>query len=232
LDLVQNASASEQQQLGDDELRDDWRKTVLEHASMDLSFPTDKLPALQDVARRFEKQKMGKYFAGLWGDTLIDWLGLTPFSLDTFHWSGTEPMQVRYTILAKVVYAETTPLGSDPKGPVRAREVHICSPWKQLTNVRVLKRWLDESEERTDSDLAHMSSTTGTIWTSRSIDSSLHVTETSLEVVEIIVMQYAATDHVNYGIPALRINRDFEPHTSEYRAPRHNPMHANFREGR
>lgn len=71
LDLLQNASAFEQQQIGDDKLQDDWRKTVLEYASMDLSFPTDKLPAIQGVAKRFGKQKMCRYYAGLWEDTLM-----------------------------------------------------------------------------------------------------------------------------------------------------------------
>lgn len=56
-----------------------WERIVTEYSSLELSKPTDKLPAVSGVAKQFAKPKsLGRYLAGLWENTLhLDMLWFT-----------------------------------------------------------------------------------------------------------------------------------------------------------
>lgn len=48
-----------------------WASIVRIYSRLDLSFPTDILPALSGIASRFQPFKKGRYLAGLWEDSLL-----------------------------------------------------------------------------------------------------------------------------------------------------------------
>jgi hypothetical protein len=59
--------------LSDSSLR--WMKIVEEYTSLDLTFQTDKLPAIAGVAKQFRRCLSNtRYMAGLWEECLVDGL--------------------------------------------------------------------------------------------------------------------------------------------------------------
>lgn len=48
-----------------------WRKVVQQYSNLQLSFRSDKLPALSGLADRFQQQTGQKYWAGLWENSFI-----------------------------------------------------------------------------------------------------------------------------------------------------------------
>ena len=48
-----------------------WHSIVYSYSRLQLSYPSDILPALQGVATRVATERQTRYLAGLWEDTLI-----------------------------------------------------------------------------------------------------------------------------------------------------------------
>lgn len=55
---------------GSSDYRRRWHDLVEEYTKTSLTFLTDKLPALQGIAKRVQTQRKSAYYAGLWEDSL------------------------------------------------------------------------------------------------------------------------------------------------------------------
>ncbi len=128
---------------------ENWRVLLRRYTSLELTFESDRLPALSGLAKFHQSSKgAGQYLAGLWRDDLLQSLlwrawssGLTirpspyraptwsPFSL-TLNAGVIESDRrtIRYKVtdgsrlekaLAEVLDAECTPAGEDPTGAVK-----------------------------------------------------------------------------------------------------------------
>jgi hypothetical protein len=63
-----------------------WHGIVYSYSRLQLSYPSDMLPALQGVATRVAAERQSRYYAGLWEDTLIPdllWRTIAPSSPGT-----------------------------------------------------------------------------------------------------------------------------------------------------
>jgi hypothetical protein len=49
-----------------------WHDIVADYSKLELSVDTDRLPAFSGLAKRAERQRSGRYLAGLWEDSLIE----------------------------------------------------------------------------------------------------------------------------------------------------------------
>jgi hypothetical protein len=117
-----------------------WRELVEQYSRLDLSFPSDRLPALSGLAKQMAKFRKVAYLAGLWESSIIDDLlwkaddpsrisnGLTP----TWSWARTNGA-IRYlsghqdsVVLCTVTEACCTPAGRDPHGEVKSGFLRAC----------------------------------------------------------------------------------------------------------
>jgi hypothetical protein len=83
-----------------------WHGIVYSYSRLQLSHPSDMLPALQGVATRVAAERQSRYYAGLWEDTLILdllWRTTAPSSPGTCHgdpqapsWSWASSRHVLY----------------------------------------------------------------------------------------------------------------------------------------
>jgi hypothetical protein len=51
---------------------DRWRHMVVDYAKLDLTYESDRLPALSGAAKQMQPHRSGKYLAGLWEDSLVE----------------------------------------------------------------------------------------------------------------------------------------------------------------
>ncbi len=126
-----------------------WHKIVYHYSKCQLTFPKDKLPALQGVAARMGKERpAAAYYAGLWGDNMLyDLLWITDnspvkrkqeeYRAPSWSWARStaavrwEPQDTNFHPEAEVVSVQTTPAGLDPMGEVTAGSLRIegiCLP--------------------------------------------------------------------------------------------------------
>lgn len=116
-----------------------WRSMVMEYAHLELSVPSDRLPAMAGAARQIHSRRNTPYLAGLWLDTLMEdilWSArrLVNEKASDWHapsWSWACPSAVIYyslgpliTQYATVLNVECSTLG-DPFGTVTAGSLTI-----------------------------------------------------------------------------------------------------------
>ena len=112
-----------------------WRETIAsQYSSFDLSFPTDRLPALAAIAEQFQTgRRKEKYLAGLWSGSLLEdllwccWehegkvLGRKkafdrPSSLPTWSWASLQTgARIRYVTHREIMTLDPLPLPHSPK---------------------------------------------------------------------------------------------------------------------
>lgn len=58
-----------------------WRMPVERYTNMDLTFESDRLPAISGLTTKFESRLQDGYFHGIWAGNLLpglNWLSFTP----------------------------------------------------------------------------------------------------------------------------------------------------------
>jgi hypothetical protein len=112
--------------------RHQWLQTVERYSPLHLTFPTDKLPALSGLAKRFLASKKDEYLAGMWKSTLLEDLAWRvqkpcpspqPWRAPSWSWVSVDgPVKIpgikRQNCHAKVIQVYCQPSTSDPTGPV------------------------------------------------------------------------------------------------------------------
>ncbi|KAH7309731.1 heterokaryon incompatibility protein-domain-containing protein [Stachybotrys elegans] len=90
----------------------DWKKTVSEFQGLQLTFETDRLPAIAALAERMMRFRRGKdtYIAGMWKNTLLSDLSWYHFGQSYPRPAGTTPSWSWASIQGNVMWAEATPL--------------------------------------------------------------------------------------------------------------------------
>lgn len=126
-----------------------WRRTIDEYSRKDLTYRSDKLPALSGLARAFSITSPGTYLAGLWRNSLLDdllWFALprnqglafrnSQYRAPTWSWASLDNASISYhhdrartiSYQAEVVKAETVLSGPDPTGAVSSGFIVLRAP--------------------------------------------------------------------------------------------------------
>jgi hypothetical protein len=120
-----------------------WSQLVTLYSAANLTYSSDKLPALSGIARRTREERGGAYVAGMWLDedmlAQLCWRTITPrerpvqrapswawASVDgqvRYHIHGERTMETKY---ARVLDAQMDLLGTDPFGQVRGGELRLA----------------------------------------------------------------------------------------------------------
>jgi len=66
----------------------DWRNLVCYYKTLDLTFQTNTLPALQGIAKAIQIVRNCSYCARLWEDTLVEYL--------LWHYTRLDPSKVPF----------------------------------------------------------------------------------------------------------------------------------------
>lgn len=89
------------------QLRQRWYDIVSEFTGLQLSRPSDRLPALAGLAGDMQRHRWGRYLAGLWEDTIIfdlAWMGhgerADPWYAPTWSWASLERGRFSHVIHA------------------------------------------------------------------------------------------------------------------------------------
>lgn len=148
-------------------MNDKWRKTVREYVELDLTYESDRLPALSGLAKHIQKEYgRGKYLAGLWDDSLLEdlmwWVreedvqnARRPkeWRAPSWSWAAVEA-RVQHRILpiktvhCKIVGAFVVPAYADMTGAVGAG----CLTLEGIV-VKALLRLCQSQADREDGDL-------------------------------------------------------------------------------
>lgn len=131
-----------------------WHDQVMEFSKRQLSFPSDKLPAISGVASKISGIISSEYIAGLWRNNLIrdmcwerhmfqsvKWQATAAWRAPTFSWVSVEgnifyndqAIAGNGTYVSEVIDAHCTLLGSSPFGQVVDGFVEIRGPLLQAS---------------------------------------------------------------------------------------------------
>jgi hypothetical protein len=115
---------------------DRWRQMVSDYAALDLTYESDRLPALSGAAKQMQAYRNGRYLAGLWEDSIVEdlmwWVKDDECQVSrrpkqwrapSWSWASLEsgfshriyPIKTTHCSILK---AECIPAGSDPTGSV------------------------------------------------------------------------------------------------------------------
>lgn len=115
-----------------------WHGIVYSYSRLQLSYPSDMLPALQGVATRVAIERQSRYHAGIWEDTIIPdllWRTTESSSPRTWKsdsqapsWSWASSRYVSHSLLQSIYFISTSlvtfipmpSLGDVPPVPVQA----------------------------------------------------------------------------------------------------------------
>ena len=90
----------------------DWKKTVSEYQGLQLTYESDRLPAIAALAERMMLIRRGedRYIAGMWKNTMLSDLSWYHFGRSYSKPTSTIPSWSWASIQGNVMWAETTPL--------------------------------------------------------------------------------------------------------------------------
>ncbi|KAH4001989.1 hypothetical protein HBI13_013140 [Parastagonospora nodorum] len=130
-----------------------WSDVVALYSAANMTYPSDKLPALSGIARRNHDERGGAYVAGMWldEDMLVQlcWRAIEPRvrpvqRAPSWAWTSVDG-QVRYQVrqegimetnYGRVLDAKMDLLGTDPLGQVRGGELRLaCQGILEATRV-------------------------------------------------------------------------------------------------
>lgn len=132
--------------LGEVDDADQWRMIVKAYTQRQLTFASDKLPAIGGAASSMPQAKRSTYLAGLWRETLLLdllWQVMPGGTHLALTYPGTEQTVPSWSwasidrgvtwnplkspqLLAEVVAAESTIVGANPYGQVAAGRIKPC----------------------------------------------------------------------------------------------------------
>jgi hypothetical protein len=141
-----------------------WRKTVLEYTTLNLTYESDRLPALSALAARMLRRREGVgYIAGMWRDSLLADLAWTrghrlyPRSetlLPSWSWAATRGAVLYQAVLrpmVELVDLNYTSHGPPQLGKVRDAKITLRAPFRKVyfdMEEAKLNRWeQSESDE-------------------------------------------------------------------------------------
>lgn len=123
-----------------------WYDIVIHYVRLNFTFQEDIFPALQGLARHMQEERQCEYFAGLWGDTLLQdllWRVVSankarkeqPYLAPTWSWASVSGKLQWFTSLkrvfdqfqpqAQVVSIKTESVGADPLGALNGGRLCI-----------------------------------------------------------------------------------------------------------
>lgn len=125
-------------------MNDKWRRMVREYVELNLTYTSDRLPALSGLAKHIQQAYgRGRYLAGLWEDSLVEdlmwWVkedeaqhAWRPqeWRAPSWSWASLEG-QIEHRILpvnsthCEILEVEITPAGADPTGAVASGKLVI-----------------------------------------------------------------------------------------------------------
>jgi hypothetical protein len=125
-------------------MNDIWRKRVREYVELDLTYASDRLPALSGLAKHIQlTYGRGRYLAGLWTDSLLEdlmwWVREEhidrmrrpeTWRAPSWSWASLEgpiyqrifPIKLKH---CEILEADVTPAGLDPTGAVSSGKLVI-----------------------------------------------------------------------------------------------------------
>jgi hypothetical protein len=145
---------------------DRWRQMVRDYATLDLTYESDRLPALSGAAKQMQPHRNGRYLAGLWEDSLVEdlmwWVNddecqnskrPKQWRAPSWSWASLEsgfshriyPLKATH---CNILAVECVPAGSDPTGSVVSGRLTISGYVVTATLKHVSSKAItDESDE-------------------------------------------------------------------------------------
>jgi hypothetical protein len=124
-------------------LNDRWRRMVRSYVELNLTYESDRLPALSGVAKQMLTVRKGRYLAGLWEDSLFEdlmwWVTESDcpqarrpkeWRAPSWSWASIEGRILHRIYPIKTIHctineAEITPAGQDPTGAVASGKLVV-----------------------------------------------------------------------------------------------------------
>jgi hypothetical protein len=141
-----------------------WHGCVRHYSHLSLTYPKDAFPALQGVAKHIQTERQSTYYAGIWGDNVLNdllwrkWsraadLNVAKYLAPTWSWASRSGSLSWHTDVnvdwdpegifhldAVCISISTTPAGDDPMGEIVAGKL-------QLQGHCVSAVWLDQKSD-------------------------------------------------------------------------------------